>query len=221
MPFRSPLLLPLAISACNKHALAKAGDNFSIALPQTALHLREERRRRVGMAEHILKSPLRDAVAAIYENRAHVKCSIYNGIVRTVCHDFDHHFCRTVLAKISDQRLGITLAAMCQSLWRKPGGGFAIPMLMEGKPKVTTDTISWVDTSVMPCDVLTKKMKPDMLRWILDTNWWDPRQTEEAKAQKANRQQQRQTANAKKSDKNVAPLPAIAKEPSGRRHLKP
>ena len=34
-------------------------------------------------------------------------------------------------------------------------------------------------------------MKPDVLREILDTNIFDPRQTEDAKAQKANRQKQR------------------------------
>ena len=56
----------------------------------------------------------------------------------------------------------------------------------------TLQIVSRVDTSVMPCDCLTKKMKPDNLREIMDSNYWDPRQTEEAKAQKANRQQQRQ-----------------------------
>ena len=34
-------------------------------------------------------------------------------------------------------------------------------------------------------------MKPDFLCSILDTNIFDPRQTEDAKAQKANRQRQR------------------------------
>ena len=34
-------------------------------------------------------------------------------------------------------------------------------------------------------------MKPDVLREILDTNIFDPRQTEDAKAQRANRQRQR------------------------------
>ena len=46
-------------------------------------------------------------------------------------------------------------------------------------------------------------MQTDTLRAILDTNLWDPRQTEDAKAQKANRQQQRQRKPTK--------LPAIAK----------
>ena len=77
----------------------------------------------------------------------------------------------------------------------------ALPMLMERRPTNTTDSISWIDTSVMPCDCLTKKMKPDHLRDILDSNIFDPRQTEDAKAQKANRQRQR---------KKTTVLPPIA-----------
>ena len=103
----------------------------------------------------------------------------------TDCKSLNDALCRTVLANIADKRLGIML-------WRKPGGGYAIPRLMEKRPDDTTDSISWIDTSVMPCDCLTKKMKPDALRAILDTNHWDPRQTADAKAQKATRQQQRQ-----------------------------
>ena len=67
----------------------------------------------------------------------------------------------------------------------------ALPMLMERRPANTTDSISWIDTTVMPCDCLTKKMKLVHLRDSLDTNMFDPRQTEDAKAQKANRQKQR------------------------------
>ena len=109
----------------------------------------------------------------------------------TDCKSLSDALQRPVLASIADKRLGITLAAMRQSLWRKPGGGLALPMLMERRPENTTDSISWIDTSVMPCDCLTKKMKPDVLCEILDTNIFDPRQTEDAKAQKANRQKQR------------------------------
>ena len=115
----------------------------------------------------------------------------------TDCKFLRDALCRTVLASIADKRLGITLAAMRQSLWRKPGGGLAIPRLMEKRPDDTTDSIVWIDTSVMPCDCLTKKMKTDNLRHILDTNQWHPRQTEEAKAQKANRQLQRQRSQVK------------------------
>ena len=97
---------------------------------------------------------------------------------------------------MSDKRLGITLAAMRQSLWRKPGGGLAIPRLMEKRPEGTTDSIVWIDTSVMPCDCLTKKMSTDNRCQILDTYLWDPRQTG-AKAQQANTQLQRQRSQVK------------------------
>ena len=125
----------------------------------------------------------------------------------TDCKSLSDALCRTVLSNIADKRLGITLAAMRQSLWRCPGGGLAIPRLMEGRPEETTDSVSWIDTSVMPCDCLTKSMQTDTLREILDTNLWDPRQSEDAKAQKANRQQQRQRKSTK--------LPAIVKRSPG------
>ena len=68
---------------------------------------------------------------------------------------------------------------------------------MEKRLEDTTDSIVWIDTSVMPCDCLTKKVSTDNLCQILDTNLWDPRQTAEAKAQKANRHLQRQRSQVK------------------------
>ena len=109
----------------------------------------------------------------------------------TDCRSVSDALCRNVLSNIADKRLGITLAAMRQSLWRTPGGGLTIPRMLERRPVETTDSVTWIDTSIMPCDCLTKKMKPDYLQKFLDTNYWDPRQTAEAKEQKATRQQQR------------------------------
>ena len=63
----------------------------------------------------------------------------------TDCKSLSDALQRPVLATIADKRLGITLAAMRQSLWRKPGGGLAQPMLMERRPENTTDSISWID----------------------------------------------------------------------------
>ena len=75
----------------------------------------------------------------------------------TDCKSVSDALQRPVLAAIADKRLGITLAAMRQSLWRKPGGGLAQPMLMERRPENATDSISWIDTSVMPCDLSYKE----------------------------------------------------------------
>ena len=63
----------------------------------------------------------------------------------------------------------------------------------------------------MPCDCLTKKMKPDHLRDTLDTNMFDPRQTEDAKAQRANRQRQR-----KKKPFTLPPIAMISSDPDER-----
>ena len=70
---------------------------------------------------------------------------------------------------------------------------------MESRPDDTTDSVIWIDTPKMICDCMTKKMKPDYLREVLDSNRWDPRQDEEALAQKEHRIILRQnSADAKK-----------------------
>ena len=90
-----------------------------------------------------------------------------------------------------DKRLGIELASLRQSLWRTPGGDHINPLLCDDKPAETTDIVRWTDTSVMPADPLTKVMKDSYLREILKTNFWDFKQNEDAKEQKAQRQESR------------------------------
>ena len=48
------------------------------------------------------------------------------------------------------------------------------------KPSDATDVIRWVDTDIMACDPLTKKMEGAKLTNAMDSNYWDLRQLHEA-----------------------------------------
>ena len=76
-------------------------------------------------------------------------------------------------AKPADKRLSIELASMRQSLWRSPGEEEGDPFLRDERPKIVTDNIRWIDTSVMIADPLTKIMDPVKLIEALDNNRWN------------------------------------------------
>ena len=56
-----------------------------------------------------------------------------------------------------------------------------------------TDIVRWVDTKVMIADPLTKKMNPDCLLKVLDSNVWNITQPEDSKQDKCKKQQQRKS----------------------------
>ena len=83
-----------------------------------------------------------------------------------------------------DKRLGIELASLRQYLWRKSGDAAPERRMLEERPPIEhrTDVCRWIDTTVMAADCLTKFMKEAFLQAIIESNWWDSTQTEEAKA---------------------------------------
>ena len=93
--------------------------------------------------------------------------------------------------KTVDERLGIELAALRQNLWRAPGHSSPDSRMLEEKPQHPTDIVRWIDTAVMVADSLTKQMRSTFLLDVLTTNVWDFAQTDEARATKARKQQQR------------------------------
>ena len=95
------------------------------------------------------------------------------------------------IAKSVDKRLGIELAALRQLLWRRPGSASPDRRELEERPREPTDLIRWIDTVVMVADCLTKAMKENYLRQVLDTNVWDLKQPQSAKDIKSRKQQQR------------------------------
>ena len=91
------------------------------------------------------------------------------------------------VARGIDKRLGIELASLRQFLWRRRFHDLRDRRLLEELPndKDRTDLCRWIDTAVMFCDCLIKRMPEDFLVKILDSNIWNVAQTEEAKATKA------------------------------------
>ena len=121
----------------------------------------------------------------------------------TDCKSVRDALCRPVLSKVSDKRLGITLAAMRQSLWRRKGGGKILPRLCDTRPEDATDSIMWIDTDNMIVDCMTKEMDTESLEQALDTNIFDPRQSAESKQVKVRKQKSR-AGSKKKTTKVVA-----------------
>ena len=76
------------------------------------------------------------------------------------------------MAKMSDKRLGIEIAALRQSIWRTPGQAYGDPLLCDDLPSNATDVVRWIDTDVMLADPLTKAMDATKLMSALDTNTW-------------------------------------------------
>ena len=98
------------------------------------------------------------------------------------------------IKKTISKRLGIELASLRQLLWRQSGHSLPERRLLEEKPKDPTDIISWVDTTIMVADCLTKAMKETYLMKVLNTNEWGQRQTEQMKEDKARKSYLRRTA---------------------------
>ena len=99
---------------------------------------------------------------------------------------------RPVLNKLTDKRLGIELAAMRPSIWRRPGesiGDTAMDSLPDKDE--ATDIVYWVDTDVMIVDPMTKTMNPEKLMKALADNHWSLLQPLESLQKKRLKQQQR------------------------------
>ena len=105
------------------------------------------------------------------------------------------------IAKSVDKRLGIELSSLRQYLWRDSGSHLPDKRMLELKPPKPSDTIRWIDTLVMVADCLTKAMRDDYLTSVLETNVWNFVQTEEAKAIKTRKSEQRAR---KRDQKNEA-----------------
>ena len=105
------------------------------------------------------------------------------------------------IAKSVDKRLGIELSSLRQYLWRDSGSHLPDKRMLELKPPNPSDSIRWIDTLVMVADCLTKAMRDDYLMNVLQTNVWNFVQTEEAKAIKTRKSEQRAR---KRDEKNEA-----------------
>ena len=76
------------------------------------------------------------------------------------------HLRSATLAKTSDKRLSLGLAALRQSIWEKDG---------EEAEEITADhpdQIRWIDASIALVDSLTKDMNTNYIRAILKECVW-------------------------------------------------
>ena len=96
------------------------------------------------------------------------------------------------MSKITDRRLGIEVAALRQSLWRKPGEELGV-CLEDERPsrEKAADVVQWIDTDIMIVDPLTKAMSSEKLYEALDNNFWDLKQPIESIEKKRLKQRQR------------------------------
>ena len=104
-----------------------------------------------------------------------------------------HDTLQRPIAKTVEKRLGIDLAGLRQYLWRRVGEEAPEPRTLEAMPPQgqRTDYLRWIDTVVMCCDVLTKRMKEDALVQVIVDNEWNIEQPAEALAIKRKKQAQR------------------------------
>ena len=109
----------------------------------------------------------------------------------TDCKSVEQALLRPTMAKISDKRLSIEIAALRQSLWRKAGDDHGDPLCEDLRPSDATDVVKWVDTDVMIADPLTKAMDSSKLMTALETNHWDIKQPLESVLKKKAKQLQR------------------------------
>ena len=76
------------------------------------------------------------------------------------CRSLCDHLDAETLAKVSDKRLGIELAAIHENLWQGPQRTWNI--FPNGG-----DRLDWISAHTMLSDCLTKSMKPDLLLSVL------------------------------------------------------
>jgi hypothetical protein len=86
----------------------------------------------------------------------------------TDCKSLEEHLKNPTFSKCADKRLSIEVAALRQLLWMLPD-----ETVVDELGELCPDTVRWIDTSTMPCDCLTKYMKPDRLLEMLRTGVLD------------------------------------------------
>ena len=86
----------------------------------------------------------------------------------TDCKSLEEHLKNPTFSKCADKRLSNEVAALRQLLWMLPD-----ETVVDELGELCPDTVRWIDTSTMPCDCLTKYMKPDRLLEMLETGILD------------------------------------------------
>ena len=123
----------------------------------------------------------------------------------TDCKSLESALVRPLMGRIADKRLGIELAAMRQSLWRRISSQSDAPDDLP-EPAAATDLVRWTDTDCMIADPLTKVMEPIKLQESLDSNFLSLVQPVESLVKKRLKQAQRR--------KTTDPDPGLSSSPA-------
>ena len=120
----------------------------------------------------------------------------------TDCKSLHDALKKPVMGKIVDKRLGIELAALRQSIWRRKGNDKDNVQAEDKLPGDLefTDRVRWIDTCVMAADALTKIMDTSSISDFTSQNQWSLEQPHDSKLKKL----AKQLARRKKPDAQEA-----------------
>ena len=85
----------------------------------------------------------------------------------TDCKSLEQHVNGVGTHEVGDKRLAIDLCGLRQQIWRKMKEEIGDPLLTDFLPEDATTTLTWIPTSKMAADSLTKAMKPGVLKCIM------------------------------------------------------
>ena len=112
------------------------------------------------------------------------------------------------MGKIVDKRLGIELAALRQSIWRKKGKDKHNVQAEDSLPNEEefTDRVRWIDTDAMAVDALTKIMDLNAVNTFAGSNFWSLKQPHESILKK----KAKQIARRKTQDSEETESPVLS-----------
>ncbi|CAE7949958.1 unnamed protein product, partial [Symbiodinium sp. KB8] len=87
----------------------------------------------------------------------------------TDCRSLEANLLQSGMGTTSDKRLAIDMSALRQLIWRAKGEEFGDPLGCDHLPRDATTKVEWIETHSMPADALTKKMRCDQLRDLMQT----------------------------------------------------
>ena len=108
----------------------------------------------------------------------------------TDCKSLHDALKKPVMGKIADKRLGVELAALRRSIWRRSGKNKDNAQAEDTLPSDEdfTDRVRWIDTDFMAADALTKIMDLTAISNFAESNFWSLKQPHDSKLKKRAKQ---------------------------------
>ena len=87
----------------------------------------------------------------------------------TDCRSYIEYMAAVTPGSVSDKRLAIDLTSLRQELWRRENEEVGDPSVGQKMPELAKDQLYWICTADMIADELTKSMRWDAIRNLMDT----------------------------------------------------